>query len=316
METLYITHEKCSVRREGEHLKLVRSGDTLATIPIIGVKTIVVLDNVSVTSCALNMLLNNGVDVIYQSQWGKIKGRVLSAKGGGAIVRLAQFSAFTNSERRLEIAKSVVSAKIHNQLSVVKKYKYHDSNPAFDGHISAIEVNARKLDRASMLDEVMGIEGISAKYYWDCFRHLLKDSVFTRREYRPSPDYVNALLNLGYAFLCNEITACLIVKKLDPEVGFLHSIHYGRNSLALDIMEEFRPVFIDSWIIAVLNKKQLKEDHFQMRNGDWRLTEDGFKKFCGLYYERIPAWRERFRAQADILKNALIKGESYESYRE
>jgi CRISPR-associated protein Cas1 len=100
------------------------------------------------------------------------------------------------------------------------------------------------------------------------------------------------------------------------ELGFLHSVHYGRESLSLDIMEEFHAPYIDAWILAPLNKNQLKEEHFHTENGDWRLTDRGFKKFCGLYHERAEHWRERFREQANCLKNAVVKGELYEPYRE
>ena len=316
METLYITQEKCSVRREGEHLKLVRSGETLATVPLAGVKTVVSFDNVNFTAPALDLLLRYGIDVVYQSKWGKVKGRVLSAKGGGVITRLAQYSAYMNHNRRLEIAKSIVAAKIHNQLCVVKKYKYHDTISDFDDELSNVSTFTMKLDSVSRIDEIMGVEGISARHYWDCFRRLLKNPIFSRREYRPSPDYVNALLNLGYAFLHNEISSCLLAKNFDLEIGFLHSIHYGRNSLSLDMMEEFRAMFIDAWVLALLNKNQLKDEHFHFENGDWRLTDDGFHKFCRLYHEHVSQWRGMFRKQADNLKNSLIKGEAYEPYVE
>jgi CRISPR-associated protein Cas1 len=236
-------------------------------------------------------------------------------KSGGAVLRLAQHAAFLNANRRVQIAKSIVAAKIHNQMSVVKKYKYHDTNTDFDEHIAVIDGFMKLLGSADTLDAVMGVEGVSAKYYWDCFRRLLKNPVFTRREYRPSPDYVNTLLNLGYAFLSNEITTCLIAKHFDIEIGFLHSIHYGRNSLPLDIMEEFRAPFVDAWLLALLNKNQLKSEHFCITDGDWRLTDDGFQKFCGLYHERIPAWRDKFREQANKLKSALTGGGNYEPYR-
>ncbi|MCL2059994.1 MAG: CRISPR-associated endonuclease Cas1, partial [Oscillospiraceae bacterium] len=201
METAYILHEKCSVKREGEHIKLVRLGETIATIPIDGVKTMVLYDSVNLTAPALDLLLNNGTDVIYQSKGGRIKGRILSPKNGGVIIRLAQYSAFMDASRRLAIAKAIVAAKIRNQASVVKKYKYHDINNSFDSQLSAIDSYAKQVGAADSLDVVMGYEGVSAKYYWECFRLLLKNPVFTKREYRPSPDYVNALLNLGYAFL-------------------------------------------------------------------------------------------------------------------
>lgn len=316
METLYISQEKCSVKREGGHLRFVRSGETLATVPLVGVKTLVLFDSVNLTAPALDLLLYSGIDVIYQSKWGKVKGRVLSMKGGGAVLRLAQHAAFLNPDRRIEISQSIVAAKIHNQMSIIKKYKYHDTNENYDEHLSAIDGFTHLLNGVATIDEVMGVEGVSAKYYWDCFRHLLKNPVFTRREYRPSPDYVNSLLNLGYAFLSNEVTTCLIAKQFDLEIGFLHSIHYGRNSLCLDIMEEFRAPFVDAWLLALLNKNQLKAEHFHVIGGDWRLTDEGFHKFCGLYHDRAPSWRNSFREQANRLKAALLEGGKYEPYRE
>ena len=200
-------------------------------------------------------------------------------------------------------------------MAVVRKYKYHDTDTKFDDSLSAIGSFTDSLENAATIHEVTGVEGISAKYYWGCFGQLLINPVFKRREYRPSPDYVNALLNLGYAFLANEVTICLVSKNFDIEIGFLHSILYGRNSLVLDIMEEYRAPFIDAWILTLLNKSQIKADHFCVRDGDWRLTEDGFRKFCGLFHERVPSWRESFRNQASKLKDSLLKGEDYEPYR-
>jgi len=315
METLYISQERCSVRSEGDHLRMVQSGRTLATVPLQGVKTIVLFDSVSITAPAMDVLAYRGIDVIYQSKWGKVKWRILSTKGSSVITRLAQYSAFMNQERRLEIAKTIVNAKIHNQLNMVKNYQHSGTKVDLDKDIAAIESFSKRLDGANSINEVMGLEGVSAKHYWNCFRSLLKNPVFTRREYRPSPDYVNALLNLGYSFLYNVINTCLIAKHFDLELGFLHSIHYGRNSLSLDIMEEFRPVFIDGWVLKLLNRKQLDSKHFHMERGDWRLTDDGFRIFCGLYHEHAISWQDRFREQGNRLKDALIKGEEYEPYR-
>ncbi|MCL2571357.1 MAG: CRISPR-associated endonuclease Cas1 [Defluviitaleaceae bacterium] len=316
METLYVQQENCSIRREGEHLKVTMDGKVISTVPLHNVNTLIIFDSVNLTAPALDLLLYRGINTIYLSKWGKIKGRVMSTKSGGAIVRLAQFSTFMDASKRLAIAKAIVSGKIHNQMSVIRKYQLDNTLHAHDGHLSAINGFMKKLNDAEQIDEILGIEGISAKYYWDCYRHLLKNPVFTRREYRPSPDYVNALLNLGYAFLCNEVTTCLLARNFDIEVGFLHSIHYGRNSLALDIMEEFRSPFIDTWVRTMLNKKQLKAEHFFMSDGDWRLTDDGFRKFCGLYHERVPKWRSRFDNQAAKLKTALLEGATYEPHKE
>ena len=97
METLYITQNKCTVKREGGHLKIMRSGEVLSSVPLISVKTIVVFDSVSITAPAMDLLMKNGIDIIYQSMWGKVKGRVFAMNGGGAILRLAQHSAFLDN---------------------------------------------------------------------------------------------------------------------------------------------------------------------------------------------------------------------------
>jgi CRISPR-associated protein Cas1 len=307
METLYVLQEKCAVHREGGHLKITKYGEKTVTIPIAGAKTAVVFDSVNIKPPALDLLLANGIDVIYMSKWGKIKGSILSAKGGGAVVKLAQHSAFLNAEKRLEIAKSIVSAKTRNQMSVVRKYQHNNTLHDFDGKLADISRYSGKLGAAESIDEIMGIEGVSARCYWECFGKLLKNPVFDRREYRPSPDYVNALLNLTYAFLCNEISTALAMNKFDLEIGFLHSIHYGRNSLALDIMEEFRAPFADSWLLGLFNKNQFKGEHFHMPNGDYRLTDGGFRKFCGLFHDRVPPWRDKFRKRSNGLCACLQK---------
>ena len=316
MDTIYVTQERCTIRREGEHIKVTRLGETLNTVPIHGLKTLVLFDSVQLTTQALNMLLGNGIDIIYMSKAGKLKGRILAAKGGGAILRLAQYSAFLNVNTRLGIAKSIVTTKINNQASIIKKYKYHDTNSQFNNHLLELQKYTELVDTANTIEEIMGVEGISARYYWYCFRHLLKNPVFKRREYRPSPDYVNALLNMGYAFLAIEISTCLIAQHFDSEIGFLHSIRYGRNSLALDLMEGFRPIFVDAWILSLVNKKQIRPEHFCIVNGDYRLSDEGFHKFCTLYHERVPNWRGKFHEQTERLKIALLKGGRYEPYCE
>jgi CRISPR-associated protein Cas1 len=316
MNTVYIAQENCTVHRAGEHLLIKQRGAALDTIPLVSVNSLVLLDSAQLTSQAIDMLLEKGVDVTYMSRGGKIRGRILSQRGSGAIIRLAQYGAFADSARRAAIANSIVEAKIKNQLSVVVKYKRHDTNPEFNESISAINALLDELRNVTGINEIMGIEGASAKYYWDCFKRLLKRPDFTRREYRPAPDYVNAILNLTYAFLANEITTALTAEHLDAEIGFLHSVHYGRASLALDIIEEFRAPFADAWILSLLNRRIIKGEHFEIKDGDFRLDDAGFRKYCELYHRHIADWRDTLRIQAKKLKAALMEGCEYAPYRE
>ncbi|MDO4794189.1 MAG: CRISPR-associated endonuclease Cas1, partial [Filifactor alocis] len=199
---------------------------------------------------------------------------------------------------------------------LISKYRRNYDSLQYNEIIRQFESYSQKIDTLEEVDEIMGFEGIGAKLFWNCYRQLLNKSVFERREYRPAPDYINSALNLGYAFLVNEITASLYCEKFDLEIGFLHSIFYGRNSLALDIMEEFRTPFIDAWILKLFNLNILSEKHFKTESEGYQLDDIGFSKFMESYHEHMEEgqWREKFRSQAWKLREALIKNEDYQPY--
>lgn len=319
METVYISENNCVLHRCEDHFILKKQGHRIATIPLINVKTIILLSNTQITTPAIDKIFEKNIDVIYTSKTGKIKGRLQSQISGGAIVRLAQYNTFVSAQDRLSIAKSMVLAKVSNQKKLIEKYRRHNSNGILNLSITKMDKYSQKIEFSSNIDEVMGIEGISARVYWECYKKLLDVKVFTRRDYRPAPDYVNSSLNLGYAFLANEITICLAALKFDIEIGFLHSVHYGRSSLALDIMEEFRSAFIDDWLLALFNKKRLKEEYFYGNEKNFYLKEEGFKKFIDLYHEHVESgdWKNKFKSQAYNLKKAVMEGVPYDPfYRE
>lgn len=124
------------------------------------------------------------------------------------------------------------------------------------------------------------------------------------------------MAKIGYSFLANEISLCLAAEKFDLEIGFLHSILYGRNSLTLDIMEEFRTAFIDSWLLKLFNLKMLVKEHFKDREENFYLTKDGFKKFIELYHSHLEEgnWKQVFRNQILIFKNSLLENTEYKPY--
>ena len=316
METVYITQKNAVLHRCANHLILRMKGQKVGTIPLAEVKTIVLMPGIQLTSCAVDVLLEKNIDVIFTTQSGKVKGNLNSVAGGGAIVRLAQHSAFVDQERRLAIAKSIVYSKVKNQEALLLKNRRHHQDQGLEENCAAMETHLAKLENMTTLDEAMGIEGICARIYWDSFRHLLKEPLFERREYRPAPDILNSALNLGYSFLSTEISTCLAAKKFDLEIGFLHSIHYGRNSLTLDVMEAFRSPFVDAWLLTLFNKRMLNSTHFQGEEEGFYLNAQGFAKFCELYHKHLEEenWRARFRTEAANLKTALTESVEYEAF--
>ena len=178
--------------------------------------------------------------------------------------------------------------------------------------------NISRIKDANETNELMGIEGRCAKNYFSCFSYILKDYEFEKRTRRPARDEVNALLNLGYAFLNNEVNTRLSIYSFDLELGFLHGIRYGRKSLSLDLMEEFRPCFIDRFTFMLLNKKIISEKDFtDSEDEGYKLKPSALKKYCEHYHEYLinEEWKRVFDKQINTFRNAILKGKNYIPWR-
>jgi CRISPR-associated protein Cas1 len=169
----------------------------------------------------------------------------------------------------------------------------------------------------------MGIEGAISAEYFKAFRKILKTELeFEKRTRRPAKDPVNALLNLGYTFLTNEISSLLESMSFETCLGFLHGVQYGRKSLALDMVEEFRQPVIDKFILNILNKKVFKKVDFEETDKGFILSEDAFGKFC-IEYQRYITKRDKdgmnfeevFKNQINLLKESIMKNKVYKPYR-
>ena len=317
METIYLNETGLKIHRAGDHLLVKKEGKKHMTTPLADVSSVVVNTTVQFTTQALELFLEKGIDVIFMGPSGKIRGQLFPQKRNGVIVRLAQYNCFFDEQKRKDLAKSIVSGKITNQIAVLCKYRWEPGQ----GAAPEIEDMGKALGCVGLsgsMEELMGYEGISAKLYFEAFRRMLKRDDFQRREYRPARDIVNSALNLGYAFLANEAIISIRAVKLDEELGFLHSIHYGRNSLALDLMEEFRAPFIDAWIAKLFNMKVLNDSDFDNAERSFFLNRQGYRKFCLEYNRHIADqmdWRQSFHRQARKLRKSIVEGIAYEPFR-
>lgn len=184
------------------------------------------------------------------------------------------------------------------------------------------------VERAADIEEVMGIEGAGSAAYFRCFGSFLKGQWgfdFEKRTRRPPRDPVNALLSLAYTLLLGDLVSACYVVGLDPYVGFLHAPRYGRPSLALDLMEEFRPIVADSLVVTFINNGQVEPDDFEQLHGGFFLKESARKRFYAAYEQRkaeeithpvfeyrLP-YRRAFELQARILAKYLMgEIEAYE----
>ncbi|MBX6423224.1 CRISPR-associated endonuclease Cas1 [Thermosulfurimonas sp. F29] len=331
---LYLTEQGLKVSREGERLKL-EIGHKKEEVRLAEVDQVVVFGRVSFTAPALQTLLKRGIQVHFLTLSGKYLGKLSTPFGKNIELRLHQFRTFHDPTRRIQLARAFVHGKIHNQREYLVRQKRRLGETSLEGPIFHLKRALTELPAAKNVEEIFGIEGMASRHYFEGLGTLLKRSGFEFRERtrRPPRDPVNALLSLGYTLLLSRIWSLVETAGLDPYLGFLHSPDYGKPSLVLDLMEEWRPVIVDTVVIRVLNWKTIKPEDFTQETfpdeeepkeiQPVKLGRAGLKKFVKQFQERLkeealyPPRGKRFR-YADILREQVyllarvLKGESPE----
>lgn len=324
MSVIYIKEQGTYLHLSGGRLVVSKGRQELLEYPLINLDNVVCFGNVQVTTQLLHSLLENGIDVSYFSCGGKFLGHTCSESSKNVFLRFSQYEYYQNPEKRLNLAKRIVENKIYNQIAVIKKHRWEndENNPKDD--IVQMKRLAESVKDKRTGNEIMGVEGLSSNIYFGCFKRMLKcDFAFENRNRRPPKDPINAVLSLAYTFLTKDMCMLLDSESFETYLGFLHGIRYGRKSLALDMIEEWRQPIVDRLVIRLFNLRILSQDDFQdeIKEGI-HLTEDGFKKFCREYekYMNITVvegknYRALMKQQVSILKKGLQEGTEYIPFR-
>ncbi|MGV8073754.1 MAG: CRISPR-associated endonuclease Cas1 [Syntrophobacteraceae bacterium] len=264
MSVAYVLEQNAVVSREGERLLIKKERTILHTLHLFKIEQLVLFGSVSITPAAISCLLQNGIDTVFMSKNGKYKGRLQPAFGKNITIRCEQFKKLNDDTFRLDTARRLVEGKLANMRALLLRLNRSREKLALDDRILGLKQIALKAAEAEDLSSLMGFEGRGAVLYFDGFsKGFLGDGFrFERRTRRPPTDPVNALLSLGYAFLYNNVTAAVNLVGFDPYLGCLHSVEYGRPSLPLDLMEEWRSVIVDSLVLSVFNMKTITADDF------------------------------------------------------
>jgi CRISPR-associated protein Cas1 len=352
--TLYIDTQGAYIRKRGERLIVEHEGQELRDIPLLKLDQVVLVGNVSLSAPILRLLLAQGIPVTYLSVQGRYCGSTLSPETRNALLRISQHDTRHSPTRSLELAKRFVIGKLTNMRTLIMRRargKKREESQGEGGNGNGkmdnggLEANtagpvdldtvAWQLKRwigavhgADSLETLLGIEGSGSAAYFRCFGSFLKGRWgfdFEKRTRRPPRDPVNALLSLAYTLLLGDLVSACHIVGLDPYVGFLHAPRYGRASLALDLMEEFRPIVADSLVVTFINNGQVDPDDFEQLQGGFFLKENARKRFYAAYEQRkteeithpvfeyrLP-YRRAFELQARILAKYLMgEIEAYE----
>lgn len=288
MSTLYVTEQGAYVERDHQRLVVTCEEQTLLAVPIARVTLVVLVGRVGVSTPALHALLEQGVDVLLLNRLGKPLGRLCSVTGPNHDLRAAQYAAFRDPARCLALAQAIAGGKLRNYRTLAHRLlrARPELEPGPMGRISAaVEGVASARDLAS----VRGIEGSGTRAYFHILRRALNEGMgFARRERRPPPDPINALLSLGYTLLGHACRAACEAVGLDPYDGFYHADKLGRPALALDLMEEFRSLIVDSVVLDLVNREMITADDFEpVAGGGVHLHPSGLRVFFRRYTARL-----------------------------
>jgi CRISPR-associated protein Cas1 len=308
---VYVTKQGTQVRTDEGRITVwnVDADDDedpeLATYPKEKLDTINVFGGVNFSTPFVAEANEHGIVLNYFTQNGKYRGSFVPEKNTIAEVRRAQYDLSGHDE--LRIAQSMIAAKIRNARTLLSRKGVTGTDVLRD-----LE---KRAENAADKKDLRGAEGEAAERYFDRLDETLVDGwTFEKRTKRPPEDHINSLLSLTYVFMKNEVLSALRQYNLDPFLGVLHADRHGRPSLALDLQEEFRPIFCDALATRLVNRGTLTHDDFGKDN---RLNDDPFKTYCSKfddfmqeefthpYFEYSVTRRKAIRQQVILLRKAI-----------
>ncbi len=345
MPTAILNQDRCRVTLVSERLEIYGPApdapDTeqlLRTIPLHDLERIVAAENTHFTSPALAEILRRGIPIQFFARNGQFLGSFLPAQNHHGLTRLRQYQRTLQPAFALQMAGRIVTAKLYNQRRVLQRLAANraddSSTPSDPSDPSSTSATLAWLDAlfasirtSTTLDELRGYEGAATARYlvaWATF--LPSEFPFERRSTRPPLNPVNACISFGATLLYHEAVSFAHAHGLDPALGLLHTTENGRWSLALDLIEPFRPVLVEALALDLFSHQILNANHFDHRDGGCFLNEEGRKKFFLQYERRMErqflsesvghrtTLRQQLEHQAVMFKTALENPAAFEPF--
>ena len=286
---LHIQASHGKIGKRGERLRITAGDEEPTEVRMLDVSQIAVHGNVQVTTQAIRSMCERGIPLCFFTRGGWFFGLLQGLPHRNVGLRRLQHLTAADPQSSLPIARSIVCNKIRNQRTLLRRNAQPDPEQA----LNMLRHLARKARGAPSLESLLGIEGSAARVYFNRFQSMLRPPAgemelqISARNRRPPRDPVNALLSFAYALLAKELTITLSAVGFDPYCGFYHQPRYGRPSLALDMMEPFRPIISDSVVISAINNGIIQRRDFTSRLGAVNLCDAGRRRFIKAYERRM-----------------------------
>jgi CRISP-associated protein Cas1 len=291
-KTLYVNGHRTKIGLQKGALILSDPDKGKSRVPITAIDGLILLGNSQMTTQAFAECISRGVRVASLSRGGKLRFTVGGPTSGNVYLRISQMRASESTEHSLDIARACVGGKVLNARKLVQRWSWDSPREVkwtFTETVEILTDRIHEIGSASSMDRLRGLEGDAARRYFQAMRAALWQTgwVFGTRTRRPPRDPVNSLLSFTYALLISETVGALESVGLDPQIGFLHGIRPGRPSLALDLVEEFRPSVADRMVVGALRRRQFDDSDFVYTpGGACYLSDQGRSRLLRMWETR------------------------------
>ncbi len=321
MGTVYISTDDAFIGKIDERLRVRANKETLLDVPMIKIDGVVVLGRATVSPAALTELLERKIPLSFMTGTGRYLGRLEPELNKNIFVRAAQWQAAGETTKAIHAVQGFVRGKLKSYRNLLLRAQ-REGNVGVSVGIARLEQAIAPIDKTTAIDSLRGLEGSGSAAYFAHFDSLIRSDQFSfkTRCRRPPTDPVNALLSFGYSLLAHDVQGAINLVGFDPYLGYLHTQRYGRPSLALDLMEEFRPLVVDAMVLSAINKKALTPEDFveEALSHAVSLTDEGRRTFFRLYEQKKQSkfkhpvmgrqctYQEAFEIQARLLAKYLM----------
>lgn len=305
LNTLFVMHSDSYLALDGDNIVIIQD-DVKKRLPLHNLESIVTFGHTGASPALMGYCAEQNIPIVFLTSNGRFRARVIGKSKGNVVLRKEQYRLSDNEFESAKVARNFIIGKVFNQKWMLERttrdYPMRvdiDKFKAVSAHLSDM---IREIRICNDLERLRGWEGQAAISYNKVFDQMIlqqkDDFYFHSRSRRPPLDNVNAMLSFAYTLLASETAAALEGVGLDAYVGFMHRDRPGRVSLALDVMEELRGIYVDRFVLTLINKKVLNKDDFvKKENGAVLMTDDAKRKF-------LSAWQNK---KAEKITHPFLK---------
>jgi len=295
LNSLFVLTEDSYLSLDGENVLISCGDETLGRFPLHTLECILYFGYKGASPALMGACAKRNIGLSFMTPYGRFMARVCGESHGNVLLRKEQYRVSASETESCMIARSIIAGKIYNARWVLERatrdHPMRVDTERLKSESAYLASGAKSASVICDLAELRGVEGEAAVRYFSVFDELLLQNkeafFFHTRSRRPPLDNVNAMLSFAYSILANDCAAALEAVGLDAYVGFMHRDRSGRASLALDLMEELRPVFADRFVVSCVNNQVMQPNHFEQgENGAVNMNEAGRKAFLTAYQNR------------------------------